>query len=49
MLTLRTTTKFRKDYKRMKKQGKNMTLLQTVIDDLLAEKVLEKYLDHEAV
>lgn len=31
----------------MKKQGKNMTLLQTVIDDLLAEKVLdEKYLDH---
>ena len=47
MLTLRTTTKFRKDYKRMKKQGKNMTLLQTVIDDLLAEKVLdEKYLDH---
>lgn len=50
MLTLRTTTKFRKDYKRMKKQGKNMTLLQTVIDDLLAEKVLdEKYLDHPLV
>ena len=50
MLTLRTTTKFRKDYKRMKKQGKNMALLQTVIDDLLAEKVLdEKYLDHPLV
>ena len=47
MLSLRTTTKFRKDYKRMRKQGRNMTLLQTVIDNLLAEKVLdEKYLDH---
>ena len=31
----------------MKKQGKDMTLLQTVIDDLLAEKVLDvKYKDH---
>ena len=26
----------------MKKQGKKMELLQTVIDDLLAEKVLDK-------
>ena len=35
------------DYKRMKKQGKKMELLQTVIDDLLAEKVLDKkYRDH---
>jgi len=42
MLTLKTTTKFKKDYKRMKKQGKDMTLLQDVIDDLLAEKVLDK-------
>ena len=41
MLTLKTTTKFKKDYKRMKKQGKDMTLLQDVIDDLLAEKVLD--------
>lgn len=47
MLTLRPTTKFKKDYKRMKKQGKDMTLLRDVIDDLLAEKVLDpKYLDH---
>ena len=31
----------------MKKQGKNMALLENVIDDLLAEKVLDKkYLDH---
>ena len=47
MLTLKTTTKFRKDYKRMKKQGKNMSLLEEVIDTLLAEKVLDaKYHDH---
>ena len=47
MLTLKTTTQFRKDYKRMKKQGKNMSLLQHVIDDLLSEKTLnEKHRDH---
>ena len=40
MLTLKPTTKFRKDYKRMKKQGKDMSLLQSVIDDLLLEKNL---------
>ena len=47
MLTLKTTTKFRKDYKRMKKQGKDMSLLGEVIDILLAENSLdEKYRDH---
>ena len=47
MLTLKPTTKFKKDYKRMKKQGKNMSLLESVINDLLEEKVLdEKYQDH---
>ena len=47
MLSLKTTTKFKKDYKRMKKQGKDLSLLQKVIDDLLAEKILpEKYKDH---
>ena len=47
MLTLRTTTKFRKDYKRMKKQGKDMSLLKSVINDLISEIVLdEKYQDH---
>ena len=47
MLILRPTTKFKKDYKRMKKQGKDMTLLQAVIDDLLQEKTLDaKYKDH---
>ena len=47
MLVLKPTTKFRKDYKRMKKQGKDMSLLENVINDLLHEKKLdEKYLDH---
>ena len=47
MLVLKTTTKFRKDYKRMKKQGKDMSILQEVIEELLAENVLDrKYRDH---
>ena len=47
MLKLKTTTQFRKDYKRMKKQGKDMTLLQHVIDDLLLEKTLDvNFRDH---
>ena len=34
----------------MKKQGKNMALLENVIDDLLAEKVLDKkFLDHAPI
>lgn len=50
MLTLKATTKFKKDYKKMKKQGKDMSLLESVIDDLLNEKVLdEKYQDHPLV
>lgn len=46
MLTLQTTTKFRKDYKRMKKQNKDMSLLQDVLDTLLAEKPLEDDFTH---
>ncbi len=47
MMTLRVTTQFKKDYKRMKKQGRSMKLLQEVIDTLLAETTLdEKYRDH---
>ena len=47
MLKLKITSKFKKDYKRMKKQGKDMRLLGEVIDLLLAEKVLDdKYHDH---
>ncbi len=47
MLKLETTSKFRKDYKLMKKRGCNMSLLQEVIETLLEEKPLaEKYRDH---
>ena len=47
MLTLKTTAKFRKDYKRMKSQGKDMSLLEDVIDTLLEEKPLEaRHRDH---
>lgn len=50
MFTLKTTTKFKKDYKRMKKQGKDMNLLKVVIDELLAGEVLDvKYKDHALV
>ncbi|MBO6134006.1 MAG: type II toxin-antitoxin system YafQ family toxin [Lachnospiraceae bacterium] len=47
MLTLKPTTQFKKDYKRIKKQGKDLSLLESLIDDLINEKVLDKkYLDH---
>ena len=48
MLELKTTSKFRRDYKAMKKRGMDMSELETVIDTLLAEKTLdEKYRDHD--
>lgn len=41
------TTKFKKDYKRCRKRGYDMKLLEEVIDNLLAGNTLEeKYLDH---
>lgn len=47
MLELVTTSQFRKDYKRVKKRGYDMSLLETVIDTLLAEKSLDqRYRDH---
>ena len=47
MLKLRTTSKFRKDYKLAKKRGLDIQLLENVIDTLLQEKPLEpKYKDH---
>jgi len=47
MLQLVTTTKFRKDYKRIKKRGYDLALLQTVLDLLLQEETLDpKYKDH---
>ena len=38
MLDLVTTIQFRKDYKRMKKRGYNVKLLEDVIDFLRNEK-----------
>jgi mRNA interferase YafQ len=50
MLTLKTTTQFRKDYKLMKRRGYNMGLLQEVLQTLLEKKPLtEKHRDHGLV
>lgn len=47
MRKLVTTTQFRKDYKRAKKRGYNLNLLETVLDKLLRDEPLEaKYRDH---
>lgn len=37
ILKLVTTTKFRKDYKRAKKRGYDLSLLENVLDTLLRE------------
>ena len=45
-----TTAKFRKDVKLMKKRGKDLKLLQEVIDTLVEGKPLDaKYKDHALV
>lgn len=47
MLQLVTTSKFRKDYKRIKKRGYDLSLLENVLDTLLREETLDqKYKDH---
>lgn len=47
MLKLKMSTKFRKAYKRIKKRGYNLALLQNVLDKLCAGETLEaKYKDH---
>ena len=47
MLKLQISTKFRKDYKRIKKRGYNLSLLQDVLDKLCAKEPLEpKHRDH---
>ena len=47
MMTLSVTAKFKKDYKRMKKQGKDLSRLQAVIDTLLAGVPLDaRHRDH---
>lgn len=50
MLELVTTKQFRKDYKRMKKRGYDMNLLEKVIDLLQNAKPLDnRYRDHGLV
>ena len=50
MLKLVTNGTFRKDYKRIKKRGYNISLPETVINELLAEKMLdESYYDHALI
>ena len=47
MLKLVTTAKFRKDYKRIKKRGYDLELLENILDALLCEETLDqKYKDH---
>lgn len=50
MLKLVTTGQFRKDYKRIKKRGYDLKLLENVINTLCAEKTLDaQYRDHALV
>ena len=47
MLELEVTNQFKKDLKRIRKQGKDLNLLTTVLHLLLGEQVLDtKYRDH---
>ncbi|MCI8884516.1 MAG: type II toxin-antitoxin system YafQ family toxin [Dorea sp.] len=50
MLELVTTGQFRKDYKRVKKRGYDISLLEEVIDLLLNNQPLdERYRDHSLI
>ena len=50
MLTLVTTSKFRKDYKRIKKRGYDLDLLESVLNTLLCEEPLsDQYKDHALI
>lgn len=50
MLQLVTTSKFRKDYKRIKKRGYDLSLMEKVIEILLRQETLDqKYKDHALV
>ena len=47
MLKLQATFRFRKDYKRIKKRGLDISPLQEVLDKLCAEEALDlKHKDH---
>jgi len=47
-LILHYTTQFKKDYKKVKKQNKDLLKLKTVIEKLVDQQILEtKYKDHQ--
>lgn len=47
-MILETTAQFRKDYKRVKKRGYDMSLLQDVLDTLISGNTLDaRYRDHQ--
>lgn len=47
-MTLETTSQFRRDYKLARKRGYDLTLLQSVVDTLLAGLPLDaRYRDHQ--
>lgn len=47
-MNIHYTTQFKKDYKRIKKQNKNLDKLKAIIEKLINGKVLElKYKDHQ--
>jgi mRNA interferase YafQ len=48
-LTLKTTAQFRRDYKRVKKRRKDMSLLEAVVQTLLDEKPLDADYDDHAL
>ena len=50
MLTIKYQTAFKKDYRRVKKRGYNISLLEEVIDKLANQEELDKkYKDHALV
>ncbi len=50
MLTIYYSTQFKKDFKRAKKQQKDLSKLQTVIEILVNEEPLDlRYKDHQLV
>ena len=50
MLRLKTTTKFNKDLKLIKKRGYNIKKLEKIVNKLLNQEILEeKYKDHKLI
>jgi len=50
MLNIRDKKQFRKDYRKLKSSGKDLTKLALVIDTLAAEKpLLESFRDHSLI